>query len=242
VADGRRRVVLDGCLNFRDLGGWGDLRWGRLYRSDSLHRVTDGDVARLVGPLALASAIDLRSPPEREEAGTSALDRLPVRHHLVPLADEIGRKPRSLAGADLGEIYLLMLQFAGPRVARVLALLADPANLPAVYFCAGGKDRTGVVSAVVLGLLGVPDDDIVADYALTAEVLPPLFERDRAEGGVYAADLGGLPPTAFDAVPDTMRTLLAAVRREFGSMAGYAESIGVGDDVVAALRENLTDP
>ena len=235
-----RRVVLDGCLNFRDLGGYGDIAWGRIYRSDSLHRVSEGDARRLVEELGLRSAIDLRSPPERVDAGTDAIDRVPLTHHLVPLTDEISRKPRSLQDVDLGEIYFLMLQFAGERIARIVRLLGDPANVPAVYFCAGGKDRTGVVSAVILGLLGVPDDEIAADYALTADALGPMFERDRAEGSPYAKGLGGLPPTAFEAGAETMATTLAALRQKFGSMAGYAASVGITDDEVAALRANLT--
>ena len=116
--------------------------------------------------------------------------------------------------------------------------LSTPGALPAVFHCAAGKDRTGVISALLLSLLGVREEVIVADYAATREALDAIVERLMASEG-YQGVFEELPPDTLHANPETMVGFLARVRGAFGSMAGYAREIGIGEADVELLRARM---
>ena len=178
----QRLIALEGCLNFRDLGGYPTadgrlVRWRRMFRSDALHGLTATDVGRLRDEIGLATVVDLRSTAELRADGDGPLLRAGLAHHHVPLFDGDAVRPEEMtAPITLADRYWLLAQYAKPRIARVLTALSESEG-PAVYHCAAGKDRTGVISAVVLGALGVPDEVIVADYAATKENLDAIVER-----------------------------------------------------------------
>ena len=175
-----RQAAFERVFNFRDLGGYlaGEghtVRWGRLYRSDGLQAVTDHDLDTLAG-LGLHTVIDLRTRVEAVERGSFPVDRHPVDHHHLPLmrrtwedAPQLATPAEPALTADfLTARYVEMLAEGGPTLAGVVALLARPRTYPVVFHCAVGKDRTGVVAAMVLDLLGVGHDLIVHDYTLSA--------------------------------------------------------------------------
>jgi protein-tyrosine phosphatase len=239
-----RRIVVEGCHNFRDLGGYptadgGRLRWRLLFRADGLHALTPAGVERLRREIELGDVVDLRSSAELALDGRGLLGETPVRFHHLPLFDGDTSAHRPPSGATLADLYFGMLDFAREPLARVLATLART-DSPAVFHCAAGKDRTGVVSALLLSLLGVRDEIIVADYAATREALDAIVERLTASEG-YREMFEALPPDTLHAEPATMEGLLARVRREFGSMDAYAGEIGVADDDLARLRKRLVE-
>lgn len=242
-----RRIDLAGCFNFRDLGGYPAadgqrVRWRRLYRSDGLHHLTRADVGCVVDELGIGHIVDLRSSAELEAEGRGLLEqRAEARFHHLPLFDgHQGAGAASAADLTLADRYFLMAEFAKEPIAKVLVALAE-AERPAVYHCAAGKDRTGVISAVLLGLLDVPDEVIVADYAASQEQLDDIVDRLMSAEG-YKTMLSALPADTLHAEPETMITLLAKVRETYGSMAGYADAIGVSEDHVARLRSQLLEP
>jgi protein tyrosine/serine phosphatase len=236
-------VVLEGCLNFRDLGGiptrdGRHVRTGLLYRSDALHHLTPADVALLRDQLGIGSVIDLRSTAELQSEGQGPLAEQPIAFHHVPLFDGDTRMAGAAAESiTLGERYVLLAELARDPIARVVTLIAE-APAPLVYHCAAGKDRTGVISAVLLGLLGVDDEVIVADYATSRENLDAIVERLRSMPG-YRVMLDALPPDTMHAEPETMRTFLAALAARHGSVAGYARTAGVGEEALARLADRL---
>jgi protein-tyrosine phosphatase len=238
-----RQVRLDGCLNFRDLGGLptlggGTVRPGLLYRSDALHHLTPADVALVRDQLRIGDVIDLRSSAEVRVDGQGPLAAEPVRFHHVPLFDGDTRAEGTNATAyTLADRYVMLAEFARAAIARVVTLVADAPG-PAVYHCAAGKDRTGVVSAVLLGLLDVADQVIVADYATTRENLDAIVERLMATRG-YRTMLSALPPDTLHAEPETMETLLVRVRERYGSMRGYALAAGVSEAALGRLEARL---
>ena len=240
-----RRIDLEGCLNFRDLGGYPTMdgrrvRWRRLFRSDALHGLTSDDVARLRN-IGLSTVIDLRSSAELRADGDGPLLRERVAHHHVPLFDgEAVKAEERSAMITLADRYWLLAEYAKAKIARVLAMLAD-ADGPAVYHCAAGKDRTGVISAVVLGILGVPDEVIVADYAATKENLEAIIERLMATKS-YASVLSNLPPDTMHAEAETMVVFLERIRTDYGDMRGYAAAAGVAPDALEALTLRLIEP
>lgn len=239
-----RTIDLSGCLNFRDLGGYrsGDgqlVRWRQVFRSDALHHLTPQDVARLRDEIALGDVIDLRSTAELRSEGRGPLAAETMRFHHQPLFDAEVPRTASATEMTLTDRYFLLAEFAKPAIARVIDTLAAT-DAPAVYHCAAGKDRTGVVSAILLGLLGVPDEIIVADYAATQENLDAIIERLMSTKG-YQTMLSALPPDTLHAEPQTMITFLERMRGAYGTTADYARSAGVSAGSLDRLRLRLLE-
>jgi protein-tyrosine phosphatase len=239
----QRLIVLDGCLNFRDLGGYPTtdgrrVRWRQLFRSDALHLLSGADVAHLRDTLHIGDVVDLRSTAEVETDGRGPLGAETIRFHHLPLfdGDTTARSERP-AAYTLADRYFLLAEFAKVPIARVITTLAGT-TAPAVYHCAAGKDRTGVISAVLLGLLGVRDEIIVADYAATQENIDAIIDRLMASEG-YQTLLSALPPDTLHAQPETMVSFLARIRLEYGSMHEYARSAGVPDEAIVQLEARL---
>jgi len=235
-----RLLDLEGCLNFRDLGGYrtGDgrrVRWGRLFRSDALHHMTPRDVRHVRDDIGIRTVVDLRSTTERAGEPEAALCAPPVRVHHIPLFDRERSGPAPALPLD--QLYRALLAVAREPIARIVRVLAASTE-PALFHCAAGKDRTGLVAAVVLGALGVRDDDIVEDYAATRRSLERIVDRLRTSSS-YDYVFTELPPDTLHAEPETMERLLAHVADEWGSMRGYVLGSGVGESELASLEAAL---
>ncbi len=240
-----RFVALEGAFNFRDLGGYaaGDgrvVRRGLLYRSDTLHRLTPGDLERLRG-LDLRTVIDLRAADELEQHGAGRLAGHDVVVHNLPMFDDT----RSLGLEDvaaeepvakLAELYLGMVERGGASLARTVELLAAPGGLPAVFHCMAGKDRTGIVAGLLLETLGVPDDVIAADYAVTTGAMRRAADWLRANAP-GAPSPSHYPAWVLDAPAATMLRFLAEVRARHGSARGLLLDAGADP----ASLDRLTD-
>jgi protein-tyrosine phosphatase len=248
-SDPRRLVRLDAVHNFRDLGGYPtndgrSTRWRTLFRADGLYRLTGADLD-VVRELGLRTVVDLRSFAELDERGTFPHQDHPVQFHHVPVIDttwDIARAEAATDAADfLEQAYLDMLDEGEERLAEAVIMLAEPGALPAVFHCAAGKDRTGMLAMMLLGCLDVLDEYIVADYALTAEGMermrvwalrefPELFDRIDAAPAVFSA-----------AVPEAMLRMIGHVRQRHGSIRQFAINVGVPAEAIARLRTELLD-
>jgi protein-tyrosine phosphatase len=215
-----------------------------VFRSDSLASLSEADIRYVVATLGLRTAVDLRAAHELDDhPHRSAVDAGIVVHHR-PIVDETRRRgvdaPTDLA---LDEIYVMMLDRFGDRFATVVELIADADGHPAVFFCTAGKDRTGLVAAIVLSALGVPDETIAADYAFTAGILPVLAERNRvraeARGASAEVPLDAYGQALAMAEAATMLSVLTQLRTEHGSIDGYLEAHGLPTNAVVDLRAGL---
>lgn len=241
-----RHLALDGVFNFRDLGGYRTadgrfLVWRRLYRADGLHRLSEDGIRAFEG-LGVRTVLDLRTPGEVGQDGIVAGGGLGVDHHHVPLLDRTWSREQVTDHPThelVASLYLDMLDTGAERFARAVELLASGDRYPVVFHCTAGKDRTGVLAAVLLAALGVPDEDVVADYVLSRIAVDRWLSWYRAEHPGEE-----LPPGAqgmIDSSPETMRAFLAGLRERHGSPRGYVESLPVGDGTVAALEELLLE-
>lgn len=246
TGEGSRRLPVEGCYNLRDLGGYetGDgrrVRWRRVLRGDAVHRLTDADAGLVLGEVGLRTVVDLRAPDEEGAAGP--LDGR-VRRLAHPVTDHLRGPEGERLAADpdfrLADLYTGIAEEAAGALAAALRAIADEPH-PILFHCAAGKDRAGVVAAVLLALLGVDDEQIVADYALTEDYFAPIRER-LLNDPAYAEVLGDLPPQTLQTPPEAMRELLAGLRERHGSVADYAAHIGLGTAVVGRLRERLLEP
>ena len=183
--DGTILPALSGAFNFRDLGGLptaeGRLtRAGRLFRSDTLQALTEADVTYLIQALGVMLVMDLRDADEAVEQGRGLLDRSPLCYVNLPLeaAPAANAAPGRVGGATL-DFYLGHLDSTSSVLPLALQILAVSLTRPTVVHCAAGKDRTGLVVALVLGIAGVRDEAIVADYMATAQNMQRINERSR---------------------------------------------------------------
>jgi protein-tyrosine phosphatase len=238
-----RCVPFAGALNFRDIGGYpvaggGITRWRAVYRSDSLHYLTNGDLAAF-DALGVKAIYDLRRPGE--------IASFPGPRDYVHLEIPNGDLARSAASlqtrrdgeAWLAADYLSMLATAAPAFGRLLARLADDGRLPAVVHCLGGKDRTGIAIALLLTALGVDRGTVLDDYELTSRC-----QVSRVPEVVEAFTRLGIGRPAGEALMSTPRWAMAQALRELDQEhAGIRQYLlGPGrmsPQALNALRANL---
>jgi protein-tyrosine phosphatase len=134
----------------------------------------------------------------------------------------------------------MMLERFGERFAAVLEVVADPSNQPVVFHCAAGKDRTGLVAALLLSVLEVDDEIIAADYAITAEHMDELLDRHRARARM-SDDVAEVEQSWFTAEASVMRAVLRELREQHGSAAEYLVGNGLDPAGLQALRDSLLE-
>jgi protein-tyrosine phosphatase len=238
LAEGRHLHV-HGTCNLRDVGGYpthrgGSVAWRTLFRSDSLHRLDRQGVAGLA-ELGLRTIVDLRADIEVERA-PSAGAGLPARIVRAPIV----RDPSVLPPlADLGAEYRYMIDECGDSIGAAVRELCVPGALPALVHCAAGEDRTGIVIALVLAVLGVPDELIGADYSLSSLYFDP--DSTAASGEPKAIVLGDNVTTELpSSLPGPILNVLAWARTAGGgSVCGYLTKHGLSAPDLAALRSAL---
>ena len=248
MATPERVIPLENVHNFRDLGGYGAadgriVRWRMLFRADGLQRLSDNDV-EAVRPLELRTVIDLRTSEELDERGRFPVDAIRVLFHHVPVIDATAQFSEGLEGVEdatdfLVGAYRQMLRVGADRLGEAIRLLAMPGSLPAVFHCAAGKDRTGLVAALTLSALGVSEDDIVEDYALTEAAMlrwRAWMQRNQPEAMKAIEEM---PAGLSAALPAAMRRILEELRAGHGSIEAFLDSIGVGEQVRWHLRQSL---
>ena len=240
TGDPSRHVPHDLVFNLRDLGGYRTTdgrttRWGRLYRGDGLHRLGPDDCTAL----GLVTVLDLRTEREIAERGRLDVDGIDW-HHLPVLQetwDPSWATPAVAAERFLADRYLTMLA-EEEALGRPCACSPTPTGRAAGSHCAAGKDRTGVLAALVLALVGVDDDTIAADYGL-APRHGRLVEWVRVTYPERFDTMADQPKAFLEAPDDAMHLFLADLRELYGSVEAYAASVGAGPDVIDVLRANL---
>jgi len=243
VDDPRRLVSLDAVHNFRDLGGYRTddgrtIGWGRLFRADGLYRLTADDL----------DVVDLRSGPEFDQHGWFPFERYPVAFHHLPIIDStwMASEIPDVDDTEDGAIEFLtwaygdMLAQGADRFAHAFGLLAVPGSGPAVFHCAAGKDRTGVLAALILGGLGVDHDTIVEDYALTQAAMVRMRAWVMTNHPEMAERMGETPAFMLAANPQAMRNVLDQMVVDHGSVREYLSSIGIGSAVLAEMADAVT--
>lgn len=237
--------------NFRDIGGYftaegRQINWGRLYRSGQIGSPTDTDL-ELLKKLELKTIIDLRDDSEVERLPDNVPG--PVQHRRVFITDSVMVRRASVIvrrhrlSREFTESYKEMIIEQGAAgIGEVLQILADPDNLPAVIHCTAGKDRAGVVTALILSVLGVPDETIVADYTLSnhfAEAYIWEIERRISRMRWIGMRKEHFFPMAA-ARPAVMESTLAYLRETYGSAQAYLlNRAQVTQEDLDRLKENL---
>jgi protein-tyrosine phosphatase len=249
-----RRLPLSGAVNFRDLGGYPttdtqQVKRGLVFRSDHLSRLT-GEDRQLLEDLRFKVVCDLRTGRERmaapdrlPEAGSIRLVLLPVQANGFDPATALAR----LQAGDDGwlsldffvRLYLHYLDDCAPAWGRVLGLIASPDNLPLVFHCTGGKDRTGICAALLLKLLGVSEENILVDHdqsnSCNAKRLQSIYARFAALG--IEAERAA---PYLQAPREPLIAMLDHLKKNYGGVENYlTQTAGLKRKTLAALQRGL---
>jgi protein-tyrosine phosphatase len=243
-----RRVPFEGVTNFRDLGGYqtrfgARTRWGLVYRADALHGLSPADLT-LYDRLGVCAVFDLRGELERDERPNPVLSQ-----HLAIIGrpadtDASILQPSAITKEDgeriLRDLYIGLIDHAAVQIGELYTALTEDRSLPAVFHCHAGKDRTGIVAALLLDALGVERDTILDDYELTAR----YRRRTHQESSYQRIIESGIPPEAAAGLLTTprwaMQHALEELDRRHGSVADYLQGpAGMHPNTLGVLRQRL---
>lgn len=246
----RRLIGLEAVHNFRDLGGYPTAggrttKWRTLFRSDGLYRLRGADDMSRVMQLGLKTVIDLRTEREQREQGIFPIDDIEVTFHHLSIVDVTWSDTETPEFDDEVEFlvwgYRDMLEIGSSRFADAMHVLAQTDSLPAVFHCAAGKDRTGVLAALLLSSLGVEDAHICADYGLTQDAMRRSIAWSKVHRPELAERYANIPKAYLAADPRAMQIILTELAQQHGSVRNYVREIGVADATVEALGNLLLE-
>ena len=243
-----RFIAFDGCLNCRDLGGYPTcngrkVRSNRLYRSDSLHWMSSDDAHKAVNDMHITQVLDLRSTDEKDRFGKGSVTDHSIQYLHLPVAESLDYK--KLLGTSpiytgLRIPYIHILKHGKEQITAAITVMAQSDGYPAIFFCSAGMDRTGILAAVVLSLLGVSDEDIINDYMLTNEHMPEMIARWRTIP-FYDWIFTIYPEDIFFVRREMMQVFLEDARREYGTMVDYALRCGISNKLLSELENNFLE-
>jgi protein-tyrosine phosphatase len=238
-----RLLAFERCFNFRDLGGYETqdgrrVRWRRLFRSMTPQFMTEDDLRLARDELGVRTVIDLRVPTD-PLMDSGPLGEPPSRRLAVAFADS--RTVPELRAMPFDQVLLRMLELDGPRIVEALEFLTRDDGGPALFHCQTGKDRTGIMAAVLLKLLGVSDEDVIADYMHSLAGFEAM--------ATYSVGIGErFPPMAPDApliasAPPEESWILGILANlnARGGASAYLRDSGASEGLLALFREQMLE-
>jgi protein-tyrosine phosphatase len=240
-----RLIALEGAHNVRDLGGYetgsGALtRWRSILRGDALHRLNPADIEALLSH-GLATVIDLRNANEIAAEPNPFAGHAEIRYHNTPLFSAMApleMMAEASAAFDMGDRYCRAIDECHTAIAEVLTTIAGATDGIVLFHCSAGKDRTGVIAALLLANSGVSETTVIEDYALTATLSGPLIGMLRQR-----AISRGIDPAMADlflsSEPRSMRMALNHINVHYGSIQQYLVRIGLNEADLTRLRQKL---
>ena len=234
----QRHLSLTGCLNLRELGGYEttegkQLKWGTLLRSDSLHRLPISSQQQFID-YGVKTIVDLRSSFEVAQEEYAFSKRTEINYFNIALVEENHRNIiESIKDKSLFEINQFLLEERSLAIKTILETIATQ-ETPVVIHCAIGKDRTGLIIALLLAIAEVPRETIAQDYHLSDRYLETLYAQMRPEAirGGYIYLLESPPQTIIDTFD--------YLDRHYKGINNYLENIGIDSTIQNRLKGMLT--
>lgn len=240
-----RLIALAGARNVRDLGGYTAVdgrqtRWRSVLRGDALHALTGADIEALIAH-GVTTVIDLRNPQELAREANPFVGDARVRYENVSLFSALAPVEMMAAQSadfDMGERYCHALDNCQPAIATVLMAIARAPDGIVLFHCTAGKDRTGIIAALMLALAGIDEKTIIEDYALTGSIFEPLLAdfHARAVARGVPAELAHL---ILASAPHSMARMLAHLAGRYAGVTAYLAEIGLSDEDISSLEARL---
>lgn len=229
-----RRHIFENILNCRDIGGYpcedGETKFGRFIRCGIVDTPEDWEIERLE-QLNIRTTIDLRGTYEAEE--------MPLKLERIEGADvyslplfEINVATNEGMGLNLAQIYEVIIENYKESIAKVLNVIADAKEGAILYNCFFGKDRTGILTMLLLSIAGVSREDIVADYQQTYTYVKAYIESHRDL-------LWDSNSEKHYSLPETMEAVIDRIEEKYGSVINYIRSTGISDETIAKIKDRL---
>lgn len=246
---------IEGAVNLRDLGGFpareGRIRHGRVFRSGMTHHITKRGLEALAGTYGVRRVFDLRAPEEIEKSGRAPFEDAGIAWHHLPVLGTFTLRPEERKDAlrrfaegeaSWGTHYVELIERWPHSYRDLFSEMGSSEGLPAIFHCSAGRDRTGIAAALLLGLLGVSDDDIAADYASTGTHLRPHAKRFMSPD----SDLGQRSEEQIQKVlqprAEHVHDFLVVLKERHGSSEGFLRDAGVEQRALDQIRADLAGP
>ena len=230
-----RHIPLGQMYNLRDLGGYpvpggGETAWERLLRGDNPEGLSQADLRWLLDR-DITTVVDLRSGAEIRRKPDQLSTQPDVRYFHCPLLAEGDGMPN--LEADVGRGYFRMLDGSDLVAQALRTVAAAPGGV--LFHCTAGKDRTGLLAALLLGLTGVERVSLLADYQVSETYLAGIIRQIKAK-------VPTLPAFAGASKAEYLNECLDLLEETYGSILGYLQAIGLTAEELTALRGKLLPP
>ncbi|MDJ0573904.1 MAG: tyrosine-protein phosphatase [Xenococcaceae cyanobacterium MO_234.B1] len=228
----QRHLKLAGCHNLRELGGYTtsdgkQIQWSTLLRSDSLHGLPLSSQQKLID-YGVRTIIDLRTPSEVKRKSYALSNTSEIEYFNLPLVEDRSQI-ESIKQKTLFEYNCFFLEKRSPQIKKILGTIATQ-QTPLVIHCAAGKDRTGIIIALLLAVADVPVATIAEDYQLSDRYLAPLYSKIRQQAikEGFAHLLKSPPQTIIDT--------FAYLDQNYGGINNYLENVAISWEIRDRLK------
>ena len=229
-----RRHIFENILNCRDIGGYptehGSTKFGRFIRCGIVNTPADWEIEKL-NMLGVKTTIDLRGRYEAEETPL-LLDRLDDADvYNLPLF-EFNVATNDGMDLDLSTIYEGIIDNYKENIVKILNVIAEAKEGVILYNCFFGKDRTGILTMLLLSIAGVSKEDIIADYQQTYTYVKTYIKEHKDV-------LWDVSSEKHLSLPETMETLIERIENKYGSVVDYIRYAGVNEETIEKIKEKL---
>ena len=251
--DPKRHLNINGSYNIRDLGGYKTLdgkftSWKSFLRSDDLHRLPPSSQSALL-EYGLTTIVDLRRPDELKAKPNVFKNSTQVKYQNYDLAGDIENPtyPSEISNTHTNttrvnfSMYYHWIDHRQGEICSILSTLASPNIRTGLFHCAAGKDRTGMIAALLLGIARVPIETITEDYGLTARFLFEADRKQRIESGEDVRNYTWQDYQRLYCPPDEMLNVLQYIQHKYDGFEKYSQTIGLNDKQIKNLRDHLVE-
>lgn len=247
IENTNRHLAVKGTYNIRDLGGYttkfGEtIPWRKFLRGDSLHLLGNDEMSYLHQE-GLRLVIDLRTEKEMKDRPNPFENFSSVRFLNLPLFDDLAPifmlNNEMFNERPLLNFYLAALHDQHDAIRAVMSEIANANDGAILFNCTAGKDRTGIVAALLLGLVGVSNEEIIYDYTLTAELIPDLVQQLLSESKARGLDTKK-HSKMLESPAEVIKLTLADLEKNYKSVSNYFEKIGLDKSLISNLQNRLS--
>lgn len=233
-----RRLKLNNIVNCRDLGGYvcadGTTKFGRFLRCGIPATPTSDDIVEIL-KYGVKTVIDLRGDWECENQPSVFQFIESINYHHICLF-EINAAISAQFDGTLEKSYELSIEEYKDRYAKVLRTIADAPDGGILFHCFFGKDRTGMLTALLLSIAGAEKEDIIADYQVSYTYIKSFIEREKSnpDGNIWDND-----ETNYLSNPGTIISLMNFIDKKYGSVDGYLKEIGIDKETKQKIKSRF---